>query len=195
MSSTGKSTLGAALAKALSMPFIDGDSFHPKSNIDKMSSGIPLTDEDRDPWLETIRTKAEHLCVEQQHGISENQDHTEGRMGVVIACSALKKIYRDILRGRIQGPDVEDHLQPTHPDLLPTYFVYIKGSEDEIRKRMEARQGHFMKIGMLESQLKTLESPEGENGVVIVPLEKTIDEQVAIAKKELEDLISGTLKK
>lgn len=183
--------MGEHLATVLSMPFMDGDSFHSKANIDKMASGIPLTDEDRDPWLETIRTKAEHLCVEQQHGLSDNKEQHRGRMGVIVACSALKKRYRDVLRGKIQGLE---HLipTPTNRNLLPTYFIYIKGSEDEISRRMEARKGHFMKVNMLQSQLQTLESPEGEDGVV-VPLESLINEQAKIAQAELEKLISGNV--
>lgn len=170
------------------MPFIDGDDLHPKSNVDKMSSGQPLTDEDRDPWLEIIRTKAEHMSVEQHH----NPDNTT-RAGVVIACSALKKSYRGILRGHMKSEDVPKHLEPPHPDILPTYFVFIKGEKDVLMDRMQKRQGHFMKAKMLDSQLQTLESPEGEEGVVVIPMDDEIEDQVRQAKEGLNKLVNGTL--
>jgi len=178
-SGTGKSTLGAALAKDLSMPFIDGDDLHPKANVDKMASGQPLTDEDRDPWLELIRTKAERMSVEQQV-----DPRSTTRAGVVVACSALKKSYRDILRGHIKA---KDSPEPPHPGILPTYFVFIKGEKDALIDRMQKRQGHFMKAEMLDSQFQTLESPEGEEGVVSMSMEGQMEDQVRLAR----DLLAG----
>ncbi|KAF5348696.1 hypothetical protein D9758_006860 [Tetrapyrgos nigripes] len=211
VSGTGKSTLGKALATSYGFPFIDGDDLHPKSNVEKMSTGTPLTDKDREPWLELIRTTAEHKCVELQHQQKEQQPEssttdndapmketsTEGdgerRIGVVIGCSALKKYYRDILRGKRKDIASDEavlpaHLEPPHPDLLPTYFVVIKGPKEVILERMQNRQGHFMKESMLESQLKTLEDPEGEEGVVIVGLEDSTEQQVAMAREGLGKL-------
>ncbi|KAK0505167.1 carbohydrate kinase, partial [Armillaria luteobubalina] len=154
VSGTGKSTLGSALAESLGLPFIDGDDLHPPSNIAKMSSGQPLTDADREPWLTLIReTGAE-------------------KVPVVMACSALKRHYRDVLRG-------EDGEKPR------TYFVYIKGSREVLLDRMQKRQGHFFKVDMLDSQFEALESPEGEEGVVMVPLEESTEAQVAKAEQEL----------
>lgn len=187
MSGCGKSTLAQALATSLSMPFADGDDLHPRANVEKMSAGQPLTDADRQPWLELIRTTAEQRIVEQQA-----DPHSAGRAGLVVACSALKRAYRDVLRGATHGASgahaVDAHLAPAHPDDLPTYFVYIKGEREELRARMAARHGHFMKAEMLDSQLATLESPEGEEGVIVVPLEVETSEQVAIARQGLEKL-------
>lgn len=111
---SGKSTVGSDVAEALSIPFIDGDSLHPQSNIDKMSGGIPLTDDDRLPWLALIRSTAERVCKEEweKHDgkMKSIEDGGIGRAGVVIACSALKKWYRDILRGDVEAipPPVDD---------------------------------------------------------------------------------------
>ena len=111
---SGKSTVGQDVADHFHIPFFDGDSLHPKSNIAKMSSGTPLTDEDRLPWLALIRSTAERMCKEQSDeagGKTRNEeDGGLGRTGVVIACSALKKWYRDILRGVVKAdpPPAED---------------------------------------------------------------------------------------
>jgi gluconokinase len=117
---SGKSTIGNDVAESLSIPFIDGDSLHPQSNIDKMSSGIPLTDDDRLPWLALIRSTAERVCKEEweKHGgkMKSVDDGGIGRAGVVIACSALKKWYRDILRGDVSAipPPVDDLVSHSH---------------------------------------------------------------------------------
>jgi gluconokinase len=154
-----------------------------------MSSGEPLTDADRDPWLEIIRMKAEHMCVEQ---LADPSSTT--RAGVVIACSALKKTYRDILRGDIRTKNLPDsHQEPPHLDTLPTYFMFIKGERDELMERMQKRQGHFMKAKMLDSQLQTLESPEGEKGVVVVSMESSTEDQVRLAREGLSIMVKGTL--
>jgi gluconokinase len=115
------------------------------------------------------------------------------RAGVVVACSALKKSYRNILRGHITTLNMPEHLQPPDPDTLPTYFVFIKGERDALMDRMLKRQGHFMKANMLESQLQALESPEGEDGVVVVPMEGHLEEQVKLARDGLNKLVDGML--
>ena len=145
------------LAKTLGLPFVDGDDLHPPSNVDKMSRGIPLTDEDRQPWLDSIRK-----CIVDQDG-----DGPPSR-GIVVACSALKKTYRDILRGRNDPAE----------SAVSTYFVFLQGSQDLLLERLQKRTGHFMKAQMLESQLATLENPCGESGVVTVPVEWSTEEQV-----------------
>lgn len=145
---SGKTTIGEQLAAQLNAKFIDGDDLHPKANILKMSQGQPLNDEDRLPWLERIRDAAFSVGYKNEIG--------------VIVCSALKKCYRDIIR------DGNDHVQ----------FVYLDGSYDLIMQRMKGRQGHFMKESMVQSQFNTLEIPTGEQGVVTVSIDCSIDEVV-----------------
>ena len=187
VASTGKTTLARTLNQKLGLPYVEGDDLHPKGNIAKMSSGIPLTDADREPWLELIRTTAEHMVAEQQARASA--EHSAQRVGVMVTCSALKRYYRDILRGTRKAQSVPEHLDPAAPARLATYFVYIKAEEALLRERIASREGHFMKPQMLDSQLATLESPEGEDGVVVVPLDKSTEEQVDIATEELRRLL------
>lgn len=170
------------------MPYIDGDDLHPQSNVDKMAAGYPLTDADREPWLKLIRSTAEHKAIEE-----ENDPNFKGRAGVVIACSALKKYYRDILRGKkVASSEVVEPITTdasSDLDFLPTYFVFIKGERDELMVRMTQRTGHFMKASMLDSQLETLETPEGEDGVVVVPLHETTEGQVRKAVEWLKKVV------
>ncbi|KAJ6594218.1 P-loop containing nucleoside triphosphate hydrolase protein [Mycena capillaripes] len=182
VSGTGKSTLGAALAAALHMPYVDGDDLHPHSNVEKMSAGQPLTDADREPWLREIRNTAERMADEQLQKASRAQNGTikaTGTPGVVIACSALKRAYREVLRGG-HGPTE-----------LPTYFVFIEGSREVLMERMHNRSGHFMKASMLDSQLNTLEHPEDEEGVVVVSVQDTTATQVDKAMGALKASFGG----
>ncbi|KAG8213675.1 Ctr copper transporter family-domain-containing protein [Butyriboletus roseoflavus] len=180
VSGTGKSTLGAALSKTFHLPFIDGDDLHPAANVAKMSRGEPLEDVDRLPWLDTIRETAiarvlgggGQTEMERKTGTEERELEMRDeawRPGVIVACSSLKKAYRAVLRGEGSALDAFS---------LPTYFVYLKGDRDVLMARMQNREGHFMKAGMLESQLDTLESPEDEPGVVTVSVETSTREQV-----------------
>ncbi|KAJ7497603.1 P-loop containing nucleoside triphosphate hydrolase protein [Mycena latifolia] len=175
VSGTGKSTLGAALAAALHMPYIDGDDLHPRANVDKMAAGQPLTDADRAPWLRAIRSTAERVVGEQQ------QEGATDAPGVVIACSALKRAYRDVLRG----------LGGESGSALATCFLFIEGSREVLMARMLNRSGHFMKAEMLDSQLATLESPRGEEGVVLVSVEDTTATQVETAVREIKAWVGG----
>ena len=178
--------MGEAIANHLSIPFIDGDDLHPKASVEKMASGQPLTDEDRVPWLEIIRTKAEHMAVEGS--LSESTG-----AGVVIACSALKKSYREILRGKMKSKRyVSEHSEPSRPDALLTYFVFLKGERNTLMERMKKRNGHFMKVTMLDSQLQTLESPEDEGDVVVISIEDTIEDQLKLAREGLGKLVGDT---
>lgn len=130
VSGSGKSTVGQRLAAELGWPFYEGDDFHPPANVDNMRQGIPLTDDDRAPWLMALRRLIDGVLAAGQ--------------SAVIACSALKQAYRD----RLAGPHRE------------VQFVYLKGSFTLIRQRMLERQGHFMPAGLLASQFDTLEEPE-----------------------------------
>ena len=135
VSGSGKSTVGAAIAQRLRVPFEDADDLHPSANIAKMSRGEPLDDHDRYPWLELV---GEWLAVHEEGG--------------VMGCSALKRKYRDQIRG-----------------IAPTVrFLYLEGSRDVIEARQAARPGHFMPASLLTSQFATLEplAPD-ENGIVI----------------------------
>jgi gluconokinase len=129
VSGSGKTTVGRSLAEALGWPFSDGDDLHPPANLEKMAAGLPLTDADRLPWLEELRRRIER--------------HRAAGESAVIACSALKASYREIL--------AEDREE--------VRFVHLTGSPELIRRRLEQRQGHFMKAVMLDSQLAALEPP------------------------------------
>ena len=178
VSGTGKSTLGAALADALCLPFVDGDDLHPPSNIAKMSRGTPLTDDDRRPWLDSIRNTA----VGRIQAAIEGGPLSDHKAGIIVACSALKKSYREILRGRDPSPSGPvDQAELA----VSTYFVFLKGDKDSLMERMQQRTGHFMKVQMLESQLATLECPYGEPGVVTVPIEWSTEEQVQYVMRNL----------
>lgn len=128
----GKSLIGSMLADALGGVFEDADDFHPPANKEKMTARIPLTDDDRWPWLRILRDR----IVAQRDQAS----------CYVLACSALKQVYRDLLR------DGEDR--------ATLQFVYLKGSQDLIGSRMAARKGHFMPTTLLDSQFATLEEPQ-----------------------------------
>ncbi len=140
VSGCGKSTIALMLAHRLNWIFEEGDWFHPPSNVEKMHNGVPLTDEDRWPWL---------------HGIAAWIDATRrvGNHGTV-ACSALKRAYRDILVG--ERPDVR--------------IVYLKGERDLIARRLAARDGHFMPPSLLESQFATLEEPQPDEHPIVVSI-------------------------
>lgn len=146
VSGCGKSSVGEKLAAALHLAFIEGDALHPTANVEKMSKGIPLTDEDRMPWLDRI---GEDIRASLAKG-----------EGIIVSCSALKRIYRDRLRAAAGGN---------------LFFVYLEGSKALLTKRMGERKGHFMPASLLESQLATLEVPTGEQGVVTVDIDDTVE--------------------
>jgi gluconokinase len=147
VSGCGKSFIGTKIAQVLGGVFEDADDFHPVSNVEKMAGGTPLTDDDRVPWLGILRER-----------IVLNQSQTAC---YVLACSALKQSYRDRLRGN------------DSPETLA--FVYLEGSKELIRQRMEARD-HFMPPALLDSQFATLEKPED---AIAIDIELTPDEIVA----------------
>ena len=145
VSGSGKSTIGDQLAQRLGWSYEDGDKFHPASNVAKMSAGHPLTDEDRWPWLQAIADEIDRICELGQHA--------------VIACSALKRVYRDILVHR--RSDVR--------------MVFLKGSQELIANRLARRKGHFMPPGLLASQFNTLEPPGIDENPVTVSIEPSVD--------------------
>lgn len=128
---TGKTTVGKVLAQRLGWTFVEGDDFHPPANVEKMRRGIPLDDEDRQPWLDAIRHRLDQA-------IQRGED-------VVLACSALKHAYQHYLAG--YTVDV-------------VRFVYLYGSPELLRQRLAGRTGHFMNAALLSSQFDTLEPPD-----------------------------------
>ena len=152
VSGSGKSTVGQALADAVGGIFLDADSYHPPANIDRMRRGIALTDDDRLPWLEILRDEL----------------HRREKTGqtVILACSALKQSYRDLLASRIVTPR----------------WIYLEGTPEQIRDRMQARRGHFMPVALLDSQFQTLEAP---TDAIRVPYDLPVGDQVFLIRKTL----------
>src|ERR671919_2771850 len=129
VSGVGKTEVGTRLARALGGEFAEGDDYHPPANVEKMRSGVPLDDADREPWLETMS---------REIGAWLDAGRT-----VVLACSALKQRYRDVLKAGRPG----------------VVFVHLEGDPALIRKRLDHRRGHYMPASLLESQLAALEEP------------------------------------
>ncbi|MDG6093620.1 gluconokinase [Acetobacter sp. AN02] len=154
VSGSGKSTLAEALQKALGWSFQEGDGLHPAANVEKMSAGIPLTDEDRWPWLDKCRDWLAAM-------------HAQGH-GAILSCSALKRVYRERLKS---------------PGFTPL-FLYLNVPEERLRDRLIHRSGHYMGVGLLRSQLDTLEIPaQDEHALVIdgeMPTEQIV--QAVLAK-------------
>ena len=169
VSGSGKSTLAEGLSKVLSLPMKDGDEFHLPESIAKMSAGIALQDTDRWPWLDRI---ASYLADNQpgpQGGAKEYCP--QGNAGAIVSCSALKRIYRDRIRQQA-GPVV---------------FLFLDGSPELIRQRMQERKGHYMQAGLLDSQLLTLEKPgSDEVDVITLPIDQTVSSLLENALLKLD---------
>jgi carbohydrate kinase (thermoresistant glucokinase family) len=148
VSGSGKSTIAEGVAAAKGWAMVEGDTFHPPANVAKMAAGTPLTDEDRWPWLHAIAA-----AIDAARARGEN---------AVVACSALRRAYRDILIG--DRPDVR--------------LVYLQGSQALIGERMRARHGHFMPPALLDSQFQTLEEPGPDEHPITVQIHGTPDEIV-----------------
>lgn len=132
---SGKTTIGQLLARKFGWEFHDADDLHPARNKEKMSQGIPLTDDDRGPWLQAVRDLVRQCLI-------ENRD-------TIIACSALKQQYRDLLTSGSKEVSL----------------VYLKGSQELITKRLSARSGHFFNVKLLQSQFDSLEEPK--EGIIV----------------------------
>jgi gluconokinase len=147
VSGAGKTTVGKLLARERGWHFLEADDFHPAANIEKMRSGHPLADKDRWPWLERLRKH-----IERSLATGEN---------AVLACSALKRAYRDRLR-------VSDDVR----------FVFLRGDYALVEKQLRSRHGHFMNAALLQSQFDDLEEPESHEDVLTVQLGGTPEEIV-----------------
>ena len=156
VSGCGKTTIGEMLAQRLASEFADADSFHSQANKDKMHKGIPLTDDDRWPWLKAIRASIEAKLAKGETA--------------VYACSALKHVYRDILRDG--DKDVT--------------FVYLKGTQELLKERIKTRKGHFFDPKLLQSQLDTLEPP-GPDEAIEVDIALSPEEIVVKVLNEAKD--------
>jgi gluconokinase len=156
VSGSGKSTIAASLAERLSWVYEDGDRFHPASNVAKMSAGQPLTDEDRWPWLQAIADEIDRVCASGRH--------------VVIACSALKRAYRDVL---VHGRD-------------DVRIVYLKGTQLLIADRLARRKGHFMPSGLLDSQFETLAPPAADENPITVSIDAPVETIVEDIVRQLK---------
>ncbi|MDR7084225.1 beta-N-acetylhexosaminidase [Arthrobacter ginsengisoli] len=151
VSGCGKTTIGDLVARELGLPFLDGDALHPVENVAKMAAGTPLTDDDRWPWLATVGSTLANA----------------GDGGLVLACSALKRSYRDAIRAL--APD--------------TVFLHLHGSKEVLGSRLEGRSGHFMPAALLDSQLATLEPLVGDEAGIVVdiaaPVNQVLNEALA----------------
>lgn len=152
VSGCGKSAVGAGVAAGLGIGFVDGDDLHPAENVAKMSRGAPLNDQDRAPWLDQVgaRLKADDALV--------------------IACSALKRAYRDRIRAAAGGN---------------VTFVHLVGSKDLIAARMAARSDHFMPTSLLDSQFAALEPPGSDEQAILVDIAMSLDQVVSAALRAL----------
>jgi gluconokinase len=161
VSGSGKTTIADKLAERLGWTCEDGDKYHPKSNVEKMSAGHPLTDEDRWPWLNAIADEIERVCRARGH--------------VVVACSALKRTYRDVLlRGR---DDVR--------------IVFLNGTQQLIARRLSLRKDHFMPPGLLDSQFRTLEPPGLDENAIDVSIDAPVDMIVDDIVNKLQATTAG----
>ncbi len=157
VTASGKSTIGSRLAKKLGIDFADADDFHPIKNIALMSVGKPLTDEMRMPWLESVANEIGDYCYKKKD--------------LVVACSSLKRAYRDIL------------LKPSTFNTL----AYLKGSRHEIETRLSARKDHFMPSSMLDSQLATLEIPEDDENALEIEMSLSVEKAVLQIINSIQD--------
>ena len=158
----GKSTVGQQLAREIGAAFIEGDTFHSAANIAKMAAGTPLTDEDREGWLQILAVQLTQARAE--------------RRSVVLACSALKHRYRDTLRSGAPALRI----------------VHLTGLHTLLAERMAARSGHYMPPTLLESQLATLEAPDPDEQAITVDIAASTEQQVRTALAQLHSATGPT---
>jgi gluconokinase len=160
VSGSGKTTIAAGVARQQGWILLEGDTFHPPANIAKMKAGTALTDDDRWPWLRAIAAKEDELLAAEQ--------------SAVVACSALKRSYRDILLGG-------------RPD---TVLVYPRGAKALIMERMQQRKDHFMPPALLDSQFVTLEEPEPDEHPIVVDIGGPAESVIAETMRQLKERLA-----
>lgn len=148
---SGKSLIGAALATELGLEFVEGDQYHPAENVARMSAGIPLADADRQGWLEALALRI--------------RDSVNAGTGLVLACSALKRRYRDLLRDSSGAPRIQ--------------FVFLRGDRSLIGQRIAGRRGHYMPASLLDSQFEALEEPSPDEAAWAYDVMASPDDIVA----------------
>jgi carbohydrate kinase (thermoresistant glucokinase family) len=163
VSGCGKSTVGHLLAGRLETPFVEGDDSHSAANVAKMAAGQPLTDEDRAGWLQALSLRLRQSVAQAQ--------------GLVVACSALKKVYRDVLR---QGA----------PDVL---FVHLQGSPEVLTQRLQQRTGHYMPATLLQSQLAILEPLTKSESALTLDMRMPAEQQCQQVMQHLQTLCPASL--
>ncbi|KAH7245423.1 P-loop containing nucleoside triphosphate hydrolase protein [Fusarium tricinctum] len=163
---SGKTSVAKFIAEKLDLKFVEGDDFHPKTNIEKMSHGQPLTDEDRYGWLQALHEHATH------HPIGPGTEH------LVVTCSALKREYRDILReGTENAGDLRVH------------FLHLDAPEEVLKERAAARKGHFAGAALVHSQFEVLERPqEDEKDVLTVSVDQKVEDVQKEALRRVREL-------
>jgi len=159
VSGSGKTTIGTLLGEELGVPFVDGDDLHPPANKEKMRAGHPLNDDDRWPWLHLI---GEYI-----------EERTAAGETAIVACSALRRSYRDLLRGHA-------------PDLV---FIHLAGDKNTIAGRLQQRRHEYMPSTLLDSQLNTLEPLHPDEAAVVVDVAKTPEEMVQQVLSDLRSLV------
>lgn len=149
VSGSGKSLIGAALARALRIDFVEGDEYHPAENVERMSSGVPLTDDDRVRWLRSLAMRI--------------REAREADTGLVMSCSALKRSYRDVLRA----------------EAGELRFVFLRGTRALLAERLAERRGHFMPPSLLNSQFATLQEPSPDEEAWVCDIRESPQDLVA----------------
>jgi gluconokinase len=149
VSGSGKSLIGASLARELGIDFVEGDEYHPAENVRRMASGVPLTDDDRAGWLRALAVRV--------------REARDAGAGLVMTCSALKRSYRDVLRAEANE----------------LRFVFLRGPRALIAERLARRRGHFMPASLLDSQFATLEEPSPDEEAWVCDIRESPDDLVA----------------
>ncbi|KAM4745046.1 putative gluconokinase isoform 1-T2 [Anableps anableps] len=176
VSGSGKTSLGTFLSEKLGWPFYEGDNFHPQENIEKMARGEPLTDQDRFPWLLRL-----HEVIERERCSGSD---------ALIACSALKRLYRQILLhgSTVEAPAICSHTNASPPTSPEAFFLYLHGDYNLIHQRMVAREEHFMKADLLRSQFDILEPPSDEENALTLDIRKSQSEMILEVENHIDSL-------